>query len=162
MNNTSSMKPGGLDRSAAALAPAPAPLGAYRRVIAHDGLVWLSGMLPLRDGRPAWTGTLGDDCSVEDGIAAARLAAENAVAALYADLGSLAHLRVVRLGVYLRTTPTFTDHPRVADAASLRVRELLGARAEHTRLVFGVASLPGGMPVELEVVCMVSVQRTAS
>jgi enamine deaminase RidA (YjgF/YER057c/UK114 family) len=111
-------------------------------------------MLPIRDGLPAWTGALGVDLSIEEGMNAARLAAENAVAALHADLGSVADVRVVRLGVYLRASPSFIDHARVADAASLRLRELLGSAGEHARLVFGVASLPGGMPVELEVVCM--------
>ena len=69
------------------------------------------------------------------------------------QLGSLNHVsQVVRLGVYVAATPEFTEHPKVADAASELLRDVLGGETISSRLVFGVASLPLGSPVELEVI----------
>lgn len=133
------------------LPPPPQPLGAYLRAVRSGRLMFLSGMLPLRDGRPAYVGSIGGDLSAEDARASVRLAAMNSLAALHAELGGLDRIvRVVRLAIYLQTVPGFTAHASIADAASELVRDFLGDRAGHARLVFGVLSLPAAMPVELE------------
>jgi enamine deaminase RidA (YjgF/YER057c/UK114 family) len=90
---------------------------------------------------------------VNAGQQAATTAALNALALTRKQLGSLNRVsHFVRLGVYVAATPEFTEHPKVADAASELLRDVFGDRTVSSRLVFGVASLPLGSPVELEVI----------
>src|SRR5579862_6822465 len=94
----------------------PTPLGAYVEAVQAGNLLFLSGTLPVENGVPKFQGRLGEHLSVEDGRRATRLAALNALAAAKQHLGSLDRvLRVVRLSVYLVTTPEFQEHPKVAD-----------------------------------------------
>ena len=87
------------------------------------------------------------------GRQAATTAALNALALTRRELGSLNRVsRVIRLGVYIAATPEFTEHPKVADAASELLGDVFGEETVSSRLVFGVASLPLGSPVELEVI----------
>jgi enamine deaminase RidA (YjgF/YER057c/UK114 family) len=98
-------------------------------------------------------GIVGNDLDVKAGREAAHTAALNALALTKKQLGSLDRVsRVVRLGVYVAAPPQFTEHPKVADAASELLRDTFGEEAVSSRLVFGVASLPLGSPVELEVI----------
>jgi enamine deaminase RidA (YjgF/YER057c/UK114 family) len=135
----------------------PKPLGAYLPAVLAGDLLFLSGMLPIDKGAPAIVGTIGLDLTVEEAQRAVRIAVLNGLAAARANLGSLDRVReVVRLSVYQRTTPDFTLHALVADAASELLREVFGEAAGHARMVFGVYSLPAGMPVELELVFRVA------
>ena len=98
-------------------------------------------------------GVVGKDLDVKAGRKAAYTAALNVLALTKKQLGSLDRVsRVVRLGVYVAATPEFTEHPKVADAASELLRDIFGEETVSSRLVFGVASLPLGSPVELEVI----------
>ena len=98
-------------------------------------------------------GIVGKDLDVPAGRQAATTTALNALALIRKQLGSLDRVsRVVRLGVYVAATPEFREHPKVADAASELLRDVFGEEAASSRLVFGVASLPLGSPVELEVI----------
>jgi enamine deaminase RidA (YjgF/YER057c/UK114 family) len=98
-------------------------------------------------------GIVGKDLDVKAGREAAHTATLNALALTRKQLGTLDRVtHVVRLGVYIAATPDFTDHPKVADAASELLRDVFGEATVSTRLVFGVASLPLGSPVELEVI----------
>jgi enamine deaminase RidA (YjgF/YER057c/UK114 family) len=98
-------------------------------------------------------GIVGKDLDVNAGRHAATTAALNALALTRKQLGSLDRVsHVVRLGVYVAATPEFTEHPKVADAASEVLRDVFGNQAVSSRLVFGVASLPLGTRVELEVI----------
>ena len=91
---------------------------------------------------------------------AVRLALLNALSVIEAEVGSLdAIRRVIRLAVYQRTADSFTQHAAVADAASELLRDLLGDRAGHARLVFGLHTLPAAMPVELELIVEVGLPR---
>jgi enamine deaminase RidA (YjgF/YER057c/UK114 family) len=131
----------------------PAPLGAYVEAVKTGNLLFLSGTLPVEGGAPKFLGRIGGEVSLEDGRRATRLAALNALALVKEQLGSLDKVtRVVRLGVSLVTTPDFREHPRVADAASELLVSVFGADKTSTRLVFGVASLPLGVCVVLEVI----------
>jgi enamine deaminase RidA (YjgF/YER057c/UK114 family) len=120
-------------------------------------LLFLSGMLPVLDHKPAFIGRLGKELDAESGRKATRVTALNALTAAREHLGSLDKVtRVVRLGgVYFATAGDFFDQPRVADAASELFRDVFGADKMSVRMVFGVASLPLGMPVELEVIFVV-------
>ena len=98
-------------------------------------------------------GIVGKDLDVKSGGEAAYTAALNALALTKKQLGSLDPVSlVVRLGVYVAATAEFTEHPKVADAASELPRDVFGDKTVSSRLVFGVASLPLGSPVELEVI----------
>ena len=131
----------------------PTPYGAYVPAVQTGNLLFLSGMLATADGAITITGVVGKDLTVGQGRTAARTAALNALALVKTQLGSLNRVsRIVRLGVYIVSTPEFTDHPRIADGASELLRDIFGNDTLAARIVIGVASLPLGSPVELEVI----------
>jgi enamine deaminase RidA (YjgF/YER057c/UK114 family) len=131
----------------------PTPLGAYVEAVQTGNLLFLSGTLPVEGGVARFLGRIGGELSVEDGRRATRLAALNALAVAKEHLGSLDKVtRVVRLGVSLVTTPDFREHPKVADAASELLVSVFGADKISTRLVFGMASLPAGVCVVVEII----------
>ena len=135
------------------LPAAPTPFGAYVPAVQTGNLLFLSGMLATSGHAAAVVGVLGKDLDVNAGREAAHIAALNALALTRKQLGSLNRVsNVVRLGVYVAATPEFTDHAKVADAASELLRDVLGEKTVSSRLVIGVASLPLGSPVELEVI----------
>ena len=135
------------------LPEAPMPFGAYVPAVQTGNLLFLSGMLATSGHAAAVVGVLGKDLDVNAGREAAHIAALNALALTRKQLGSLNRVsHVVRLGVYVAATPEFTDHAKVADAASELLRDVFGEKTVSSRLVIGVASLPLGSPVELEVI----------
>ena len=130
----------------------PTPFGSYVETVQTGNLLFLSGMLPVVDHKPKYVGRLGAELDAAMGRDAARTAALGALAAAKKHLGSLDRVtRVVRLGVFLATSGDFFDQPRVADGASDLLRDVFGADKLPVRSVIGVASLPLGMPIELEV-----------
>jgi enamine deaminase RidA (YjgF/YER057c/UK114 family) len=134
------------------LGAGPTPLGAYVEAVQTGNLLFLSGMLPIADHKPAFVGRLGKELDAEKGREATRLAAMNVLAVAREHLGSLDKVkRVVRLSVFLATAGDFFDQPRVADGASELFRDVFGEARMSVRSVIGVASLPLGMPVEVEV-----------
>ena len=136
-----------------ALPSAPRPLGNYVEVVQVGALLFVSGTLPLSEGKLAVTGRLGDDLTVEQGQNAARLAALNALAAAQAHLGDLDRIkRLVKVTLQLATTEKFTDHAAVADGASDLFAQIFGTDNGHTRVVYGVLSLPKGTPVVTETI----------
>jgi len=135
------------------LPDAPTPFGAYVPAVQTGNLLFLSGMLASSGHSATVTGVVGKDLDVKVAREAAYTAALNSLAVAKKHLGSLDRVsRVVRLGVYVAATPQFADHPKVADVASELLRDIFGHHAISSRLVFGVASLPLGSPVELEVI----------
>ena len=139
------------------LPAAPTPLGTYVETVQTGNLLFFSGMLPVVDHKPKYLGRLGKELDVEAGRDAVYTAALNALAAAKEHLGSLDRVtRVVRLGVFLATSGDFFDQPRVADAASDLFRDIFGGEMTGVRLVIGAASLPLGLPVELEVILEVA------
>jgi len=135
------------------LPSAPTPFGPYVEAAQTGNLLFLSGMLPVVDHKPKYLGRVGKELDVEAGRDAAYTAALSALAAAKAHLGSLDRVtRVVRLGVFIATSGDFFDQPKVADAVSDLFQQLFGAEKNPVRLVIGVASLPLGMPIELEVI----------
>jgi enamine deaminase RidA (YjgF/YER057c/UK114 family) len=135
------------------LPPVPTPVGPYVEVVQTGNLLFLSGILPVAGGKPAYLGRLGAELAVEDGRKAAAIACLNVLSAARHHLGSLDKVsRVVRLGVSIATDGDFREHPHVADAASEILVQIFGEEKLSTRIVLGVASLPFGMPIELEVI----------
>jgi enamine deaminase RidA (YjgF/YER057c/UK114 family) len=135
------------------LPEAPTPFGAYVPAVQTGNLLFLSGMLATSGHRATATGVVGKDLDVQAGRRAMHTAALNALALTKKQLGSLNRVsRVVRLGAYIAATPAFIEHVKVADAASELFRDVFGEETISSRLVIGVASLPLGSPVELEVI----------
>jgi enamine deaminase RidA (YjgF/YER057c/UK114 family) len=136
-----------------ALPPPPTPFGAYVETVRIGNLLFLSGMLPVVGHTPQYVGRVGGALSAEDGRKAAEMACLGALSAAKAYLGSLDKITgVAKLGVYIATEGDFRDHPKVADGASELLLEVFGAGMLSARIVLGVASLPLGMPVEIELV----------
>ena len=135
------------------LPSAPTPFGSYVETVQTGNLLFFSGMLPVVDHKPKYLGRLGKELDAEAGRDAVYTAALSVLAAAKKHLGTLDRVtRVVRLGVFMATSGDFFDQPRVADAASDLFRDIFGEDKLPVRLVIGVASLPLGMPVELEVI----------
>jgi len=131
----------------------PTPLGTYVETVQTGNLLFFSGMLPVVDHKPKYVGRLGKEFDTEAGRDAAYTAALGILAAAKQHLGSLDRVtRVVRLGVFIATSGDFFDQPKVADAVSDLFRDVFGIEKTSVRLVIGVASLPLGMPIELDVI----------
>src|SRR4051794_1712946 len=131
----------------------PEPFGTYVEAVQAGNLLFLSGMLPTEGRAAKFVGRVGAELDVEAGRQAARLAAMNVLAVARQHLGSLDRVkRIVRLGVLVATSGDVRDQPRVADGASELLEDVFGPDKNPSRLVYGVASLPLGTPVELEVI----------
>jgi len=131
----------------------PEPFGAYVEAVQTGNLLFLSGMLPTEGRRAKFIGRVGAELDLEAGCKAAHLAALNVLAVARQHLGSLDKVtRVVRLGVSVATSGDVRDQPKVADAASELLQDVFGKDRSPCRLVYGVASLPLGTPVELEII----------
>jgi len=116
-------------------------------------LLFLSGMLPTEGHAAKFVGHVGAELDVETARKAARLATLNALAVARKHLASLDKVtRIVRLGVSVATSGDVRDQPKVADAASELLQNVFGKEKNPCRLVYGVASLPLGAPVELEII----------
>ncbi len=138
------------------LPKAAAPVAAYVPVVEQDGLLYVSGQLPFRDGQVV-TGRLGDDMDVAGGQDAAQRVALMLVAqigqALGGDWSRVA--RVVKLGVFVNSAPSFTDQAKVANGASELFEALFGDAGRHARAAVGVAVLPLGAAVEADAIVAV-------
>jgi enamine deaminase RidA (YjgF/YER057c/UK114 family) len=135
----------------------PEPFGTYVEAVQTGNLLFLTGMLPTEGRVAKFVGRVGAELDAEAGRNAAYLAALNVLAVARKYLGSLDKVtRVVRLGVSVATSGDVRDHPKVADGASELLQSVFGEDKNPCRLVYGVASLPLGTPVELEVIFEVS------
>ena len=131
----------------------PEPFGIYAEAVQTGNLLFLTGMLPTIDREARFIGRIGAELDVETGRKAAHLAALNALAVVRQHLGSLDKVtRIVRLGVSVATSGDFRNQPQVADGASELLQDVFGKDKNPSRLVYGVASLPLGVPVELELI----------
>lgn len=132
---------------------APKPAGAYVPAKISRGLIFASGQTPTVDGELVYRGKVGDDINEKDAYAAARLAALNCVAELHYVLGDLDRVReIVKVTGYVASAPGFGQQPRVVNGASELLLELWGESGRHARAAIGVAELPFGGPVEIELI----------
>jgi enamine deaminase RidA (YjgF/YER057c/UK114 family) len=139
------------------LPPVPAPVASYIPVVVSGGLAFVAGQIPVSEGRALATGKLGTDLNSEAGAGMARRCALQALAALKAELGSLDRIRrIVRLTVFVASAPGFTDQPKVANGASDLLGDVFGEMGRHARSAVGVAELPLGVPVEVEVIAEIA------
>jgi enamine deaminase RidA (YjgF/YER057c/UK114 family) len=139
------------------LPPVAAPVASYVPVVVSRGLAFVSGQLPMEEGKPLYLGRLGAEVSEEDGAAAARRCALQALAVLKAELGSLDRVkRIVKLTVWVASTEDFTAQPRVANGASEVLGEIFDDEGKHARASVSTPALPLGVPVEVEVLAEVT------
>jgi enamine deaminase RidA (YjgF/YER057c/UK114 family) len=123
----------------------------YKRI---GNLVFISGQLPLKDGKPTVIGKLGDDVSIEDGYVAAQQCALNVLAQLKVAIdGDWSKVvQIVRLGGFVRCTSEFADAPKVVNGASELLLQVFGPAGTHARAAVGVSSLPANVAVEVEAI----------
>ncbi|TQK73221.1 MULTISPECIES: RidA family protein [unclassified Nocardioides] len=128
------------------------PVAAYVPATRSGDHVYTAGQLPMRDGALMATGKVGDTVSAEDAYACARQCALNAIAAIRSVAGDLANVRIVKVVVFVASTPDFTGQPGVANGASELFGDVFGDAGIHARSAVGVPVLPLDAPVEVEVV----------
>ena len=135
-----------------ALPSPPAPVASYVPTVTSGNLVFVSGQITSAPEGLKYVGVVGKDLTVEDGKAAARLCAINAVAQAKAACGGdLDRIkRCVKLSVFVNAAPNFTQHPEVANGASDLLVEVFGEAGKHARAALGAGSLPRGVACEVE------------
>lgn len=128
------------------------PAGAYLPFVRVGSLVFVAGHIAKRHGKP-WVGQLGASVGIEEGRSAARAVAIDLLGTLHAGLGGLDRVRrMVKLTVLVNSAPGFTEQPLVANGASELFVQVFGDRGSHARTAFGVAQLPLGALVEIDLV----------
>lgn len=131
----------------------PAPAGLYVPAVQTGNLLYISGQVPVADGKVIGKGKCGDTISVDEGADLARHCTLNALAIAKDHLGSLDRIRqTVRVAGYVASTPDFEQHPKVVNGASKLLVDVLGDAGRHARIAIGVAALPLGVAVEVEYV----------
>ncbi len=136
----------------------PAPTAAvanYVPFVLEDGWIYVSGQLPLVDGKLTCRGSVGADVTTEDAYQGARRCALQALALIRQAAGNLDNVRIVRVGGFVASAPGFYDQPKVINGASDLFVEVLGDLGKHARAAVGVAGLPLGASVEVEVLARV-------
>lgn len=132
-----------------------APVASYVPVVIASGLAHVAGQVSIIEGERL-KGRLGEDMTLEQGIAGARACGLMILAQLKAALGSLDRVeRIVKLGAFINSTPDFTDQPKVANGASELMVEVFGEAGKHARSAVGVPSLPLGVAVEVDAIVAV-------
>jgi enamine deaminase RidA (YjgF/YER057c/UK114 family) len=133
------------------LSEAPLPLGSYVPALRSGNLIFLSGMLPLVQGKLLRQGKVGENISFEDAREDAKVATINALSVLKSETGSLDRVkRCVKITGYVASAPDFTEQPGVLNAASDLIHEIWGEAGRHARAAVGVTVLPLNSPVEIE------------
>ncbi len=135
----------------------PAPLGAYLPILRSGNLLFLSGLLPVREGRLVKTGKLGAGLDEREGAELARTVAINALAIVKGYLGELGHVkRCVKVTGYVASASGFTGQAAVLNGASEFLVQIFGDPGRHARAAVGVAELPMDSPVEIEFIFEIS------
>jgi enamine deaminase RidA (YjgF/YER057c/UK114 family) len=135
------------------LPAAAAPAGSYLPFVQSGKLLFTAGQLPLKDGKLQATGLLGRDLDTAAGKEAAKLCAINILAQVKAAIGDLGKIRrLVKISVFVASTPDFTEQHVVANGASDFLFAVLGDAGKHARAAVGMASLPLNAAVEIEAI----------
>jgi enamine deaminase RidA (YjgF/YER057c/UK114 family) len=139
------------------LPPPPQPVATYIPAVRVGDLLFLSGVLPMRDGQLAFSGKLGRDLTAEEGMEAAKLSLLNALAIAKQELGSLDRIsRVVKVVGYVASAEGFVQQPQVLNGASDLLVAVFGEAGRHARVAVGAAELPRCAPVEIEMILSIA------
>ena len=138
------------------LPQAAAPVAAYVPTVETGGLLHISGQISVGEDGNLMLGRLGEDMNLERGTEAARRCGIMLLAQIKAALGSLDRVeRIVKLGAFVNSAPSFTDQPKVANGASELMQQVFGETGRHARSAVGVVVLPLGVAVEVDAIVAV-------
>lgn len=136
-----------------ALPPVSGPFGSYLPARRVGNLIYIAGQLPMKDGKLMTTGHVPSQCSMEQARESAKQCVINAIAAVQSVAGGIESIAgVVRVGAFVNSDATFTEQPKVADAASELLTQIFGDAGKHARAAVGVNTLPRDASVEIEVI----------
>jgi enamine deaminase RidA (YjgF/YER057c/UK114 family) len=142
-----------LDELGIVLPKPPSPIGAYLPAVRIGSLIFVSGVLPMVDGKLAFSGKLGSDLPVKKGYDAAKIACVNALAILKSELENLDSVKqIVKVTGYVACAADFYDQPKVVNGASELLSQVFGETGRHARAAVGCSSLPANSPVEIEMI----------
>ena len=131
----------------------PKPVATYVPAVKVGNLLFLSGMLPLKEGKLLYEGRLGKELTLEQGYEAARVAVINAISVIKAELGDLDKVeKIIRVSGYVASAEGFIQQSAVINGASALLVDIFGDRGKHSRIAVGAAVLPLNSPVEIEMV----------
>ena len=131
----------------------PKPAGSYIPVVVSGNTAFVSGQIPIKEGKVAFTGKIPTKQSLEEGQKAAKLCIVNALAQLKQELGNLNRIKkIIRISGFVNSTEDFTKQPFVINAASDLLFEIFGEIGKHSRIAVGVASLPLDSTVEIDMI----------
>ncbi len=135
----------------------PKPAGSYIPVVVSKSWAFVSGQIPIKDGKVAFTGKVPSVQSIENAQKAAKLCAINALAQLKAEIGNLDKIqKIIKVSGYVNSEQNFSEHPKVINAASDFLYEIFGEKGKHTRIAIGANSLPLDSTVELDMIVEIS------
>ena len=135
----------------------PSPAGSYIPVVTTGNLAFVSGQIPMKEGKVVFEGKVPDKQSLDEARDAAKICIINGLAQLKANLGSLDKItKFVRISGFVNSNPEFTEQPKVINAASDLLVEIFGDMAKHSRIAVGVANLPLNSTVEIDMIVEVS------
>ncbi len=136
---------------------APKPAGSYIPVVISNNIAFVSGQIPVKDGKVVFSGKVPTQQSIEEAGKAAKLCAINALAQLKASLGNLDKInKIIRVSGFVNSTPEFDQQPTIINSASDLLFNIFGEKGKHTRIAVGVASLPLESTVELDMIVEIS------
>jgi|TARA_B100001146_G_scaffold109443_1_gene96698 enamine deaminase RidA (YjgF/YER057c/UK114 family) len=131
----------------------PSPAGSYIPVVTTGNLAFVSGQIPMKEGKVVFEGKVPNVQSLDSAREAAKICIINALAQLKANLGSLDKItKIVRISGFVNSAPDFVEQPKVINAASDLLIDIFGDMAKHSRIAVGVASLPLNSTVEIDMV----------
>ncbi|MHA1470028.1 MAG: RidA family protein [Candidatus Asgardarchaeia archaeon] len=132
------------------------PVASYVPALTIDNFIYVSGQLPIKNGKLIFKGKLGKELSVEDGYKAAEICAINILAQLKAKLGTLDKIeQIIKVEGYVASVLEFTEHSKVINGASDLFLKIFGEKGKHPRIAVGMASLPLNAPVEISLVAKI-------
>ena len=135
----------------------PKPAGSYIPVVVSKSLAFVSGQIPIKDGKVAFTGKVPSVQSIENAQKAAKLCAINALAQLKAELGDLDKIqKIIKVSGFVNSDQNFSEQPKVINAASDFLYEVFGEKGKHSRIAIGANSLPLDSTVELDMIVEIS------
>ncbi len=135
----------------------PKPAGSYVPVSIIKDLVYVSGQIPILDGKVRYTGKIPTERTVEEGQYSAKLCAINALSQLKAKIEDLDHIaKIVRVSGFVNSSTDFTDHAKVIDGASDFLYQVFAEKGVHTRIAVGVSSLPLDATTEIDMILELS------
>lgn len=134
------------------LPPTPKPVAAYLPAVEAGGFIYVSGQIPLVDDKLAYVGKVGRDLSITEGYEAAKICAIRCISALKSVVEDLDGVVIIKVTGYVNSAEGFTDQPKVINGASELLEQVFGDGGRHARAAVGVAGLPGGAAVEVELI----------